>query len=191
MKLDKKLVLASASPRRREYLSLLGLEYIVDCPDVDENVGGELSPGGQAIAVARRKAVAVAARHEDAIVIGADTMVVLDDKRLGKPKDAQHAIKMLGMLQGREHQVYTGVCIMDAGTGKQLEEYACTSVHMDDMDAAAIERYVATGEPMDKAGSYAIQGMGSAFIKGIEGCYFNVLGLPVNTIYKMLIQLNQ
>lgn len=190
MKLDRKLVLASSSPRRREYLSLLGLQYDVDSPDVDENIGGELPPGEQAVAVARRKAQAVAGKHPGAIILGADTMVVLGAQRLGKPEDKADAERMLHMLQGREHRVYTGICIMDTQTGKLREQHVCTLVHMDDMDAGAISRYVAGGEPMDKAGAYAIQGEGCAFIKGIVGCFYNVLGLPVNAIYKMLLDID-
>lgn len=183
---SRKLVLASQSPRRREYLSLLGYTYTAQSPDVDENVGQELSPGRQAILVARRKAEAIGAQYPDAVIIGADTMVVLGDERLGKPQNEADARRMLTALQGQAHEVYTGVCVLDMRTQKRYEDYRKTAVHMQPLDGEKIQAYIETGEPMDKAGAYAIQGKASAFITGIEGCYFNVLGLPVNLLAGLL-----
>jgi septum formation protein len=187
---NRKIILASKSPRRQEYLALLGIEYEIVVPDVEEIIENEdIPPGQQAIALARKKAEAVAAGHQDAIVIGADTMVVLGEHRMGKPKDEAEALRMLQALQGRVHRVYTGVCMIDGREDKRYEQYRKTKVFMEKMDDEAIKQYIATGEPMDKAGAYAIQSKGGAYVKGIEGDYFNVLGLPLNLVNNMLRQI--
>lgn len=170
----RRVLLASGSPRRRELLARMGIDYSVDAPDVDETCGG--AAVDVARTVARRKALAVAARHPDSLVLAADTVVDCDGI-LGKPVDAADAEAMLRRLSGRWHTVYTGVCVIAGGAIR--EGVAETRVHFTDVPDAAIARYVATGDPMDKAGAYAIQGMAGMFIDRVEGCPHNVMGLPL------------
>ncbi|WP_018131531.1 Maf family protein [Effusibacillus pohliae] len=181
-----KIVLASGSPRRRELLSGLGLSFEVRVPDVDESIAGQMTPAEMVRTLAYRKASAVANDVRDGIVIGADTIVVLDGQVLGKPADKQDARRMLGKLQGRGHTVYSGVAVIDAATGKHLVDHRSTLVHMRCLTDAEIAAYVRTGEPMDKAGSYAIQGIGSTLVNRIEGDYFTVVGLPMELLASML-----
>ncbi|MBE5781443.1 MAG: septum formation protein Maf [Clostridiales bacterium] len=183
----KRIVLASASPRRREYLSLLGYDYTCMAADVDESGVRAESPAALSMALAALKARAVAKEAgENTIVIGADTIVVLCDAVLGKPKDDADAHRMLKMLSGKAHEVYTGLCVIDTLTGTEVRDYRCTKVHMQEISDEERTAYVASGESRDKAGAYAIQGGASKFITHIEGCYFNVLGLPINALYEIL-----
>ena len=179
-----RLVLASASPRRRELLSAAGFEFDVDAGSVDESAGpGEL-PSTYVLRLARRKAEAVAARHPDRPVLGADTAVVVGNQILGKPSDAEDASRMLSQLSARAHEVLTGVAL--AYRGQLLAEVEHTTVWMSKLTPAEIAWYVASGEPLDKAGGYAIQGLGSRFIPRIEGSYTNVVGLPVARVVQLL-----
>jgi septum formation protein len=182
----KRIVLASGSPRRRELLSQLGVEFDVITSDVDERVSPGLEASEVVMQLAERKATAVAALVQDGFVIGADTIVVVDDQILGKPASHGEAASMLQLLAGRAHTVFTGVAILDANTGKKRVSYRSTVVHMRNVDEADIDRYIRTGEPMDKAGAYAIQGIGSIFVTAIEGCYFTVVGLPLSLLAEML-----
>lgn len=184
----KELILASASPRRWELLKQIGLEFrTLVCP-VDETPLPGLSPFELVQLLAVRKAMAVAGTLDDGIVIGADTVVVWHGQVLGKPSGEEDAVEMLRRLQGDVHEVYTGVALVDAGTGKVLVDHEKTRVFFRAIDEDEIRRYVATGEPLDKAGAYAVQGLGAIFVKGLEGCYTNVVGLPLARLAEMLKQ---
>lgn len=173
----KKIILASASPRRKELLTTAGVEFEVLVSDADETIPDGTLPADAAMLTAEKKALAVAEKCEDALVIGADTIVVLDGKILGKPKDEADAKAMLRFLSGKEHKVITGVCLTD---GVKTNKFAQVSkVRFYDLTDEEIAAYVATKEPMDKAGSYGIQGKGCVLVESIEGDYFNIVGLPV------------
>lgn len=174
------IILASGSPRRQELLANLGLDFKVIVSDVDESMDEDMLPAQLVEKLAERKATAVVAEISgEGLVIGADTIVVLGNKPLGKPVDRADAIRMLRELQGRSHEVFTGVAVIDAATGQSVVTHQATAVRFKPMTMEQIERYVDTGEPMDKAGAYAVQGKASIFIDSIRGCYFNVVGLPV------------
>lgn len=175
------IILASASPRRRELLSLVVRKFRVVPSEFDEAlVPADLAPAQHVLYSARMKARDVAARFPNALVISADTIVVVDEAILGKPADAAEATHMLRMLGGRTHEVYTGVAVVRAGTERADVER--TEVTFGPLTEQIIARYVASGEPMDKAGAYAIQGRGAVLIKSVCGCYPNVVGLP---LYKL------
>jgi len=180
------LILASQSPRRKELLTLMGLTFQTIASDVVETAPPHLTPGALTEHLARQKAEAVARMHPHACVIGSDTVVYIDDTPLNKPKSEQEAFEMLSRLQGREHEVYTGVCVICSGQTDTAHER--TRVVFAPMTEAEIRWYIQTGEPMDKAGAYGIQGHGGMFVKGIEGNYFNVMGLPLPLTYRMLKQ---
>jgi septum formation protein len=176
------LVLASASPRRRELLRLAGIPCTVRPGDVDESPLAGESPGDHVRRLAEAKARAV--RRPGETVLGADTVVVIDGLILGKPRDAADASRMLRLLSGRAHDVITGVCLLRDETCQNLSE--TTKVRFSKLTGSEIDLYVAAGEPLDKAGAYGIQGAASKFIERIEGCYFNVVGLPMSRVYKVL-----
>lgn len=182
------LVLASGSPRRREILTQLGLSFRVQTSQTDETVSN-LSPAAAVEQLALRKAKAVATGCDSALVIGADTVVALDGEILGKPEDEGHAARMLNRLQGRTHQVYTGIALVQVSSGKvirELVDHNQTRVTMRVLSPQKIEWYVGTGEPLDKAGAYGIQGLGALLVEKIEGCYFNVVGLSVSLLDEMM-----
>lgn len=181
----KRLILGSASPRRAALLRQLALPFTVVPSPVAEPVPATSIPADYAIESAEAKARAVARSvAADAIVIAADTIVWSNGAILGKPADAAHAASMLGRLSGQVHQVYTGLAIQ---SGEQLlREAACTQVAMRPLTAADIAAYVASGEPLDKAGGYGIQGLGARFIERIAGCYYNVVGLPLARLCVLL-----
>jgi septum formation protein len=172
-------ILASSSPRRRELLAHLGLPFIVLPSDVDETLSPLPAISAAVADLAERKARAVASDLAAGIVIGADTVVVLDQAVLGKPRDPSDAERMLRALRGRNHDVITGVAVVDAATGRGEHSAVVTTLHMRDASDPEISAYVATGEPLDKAGSYAVQGKGGALVATVEGCYTNVVGLPL------------
>ncbi len=178
------LVLASASPRRQELLRNAGIPFEVQPADIVENPQTGESAKNCAERLARAKALAIAQHRPHDIVLGADTVVVVDGQILGKPSDAADAARMLHLLSGREHQVITGVCLVVKGQASVASE--TTLVTMSEITDQEIAAYVATGEPMDKAGAYAIQGIASRWIPCIEGDYSNVVGLPVALVYRML-----
>ena len=211
-----RLVLGSGSPRRAQLLRQLGLEFDQVASDEAEPEPAQGDPAEQAIRCAQAKARAVRellladARHpsrkpgrtsaigrtivigqrtivigQRTIVIGADTMVIVDGAILGKPADAEEAVAMLRRLAGRRHRVCTGVCLLGPG-GREQSDCVSTEVWMRPVTAAAIDAYVASGEPMDKAGAYAIQGLGARFVERINGCYYNVVGLPLARLTAML-----
>ncbi len=179
------LILASASPRRRELLGLTGLAFTVDAPDVDESC--DLPPREAVKELSRRKALAAAKLHPGCVILAADTLVSVDDTALGKPHDAEEAFRMLHSLSGRWHQVYTGVTVV-ATDGRVLSEVDGTDVHFEPMTDAAIRRYIATGEPMDKAGAYAVQGVAGLWIDQLCGSHTNVIGLPMALTRRLLEQ---
>jgi len=184
-----RLILASASPRRAELLRNARITFEVEPADIHEAPLPGEPPLQYAQRLARDKARAVLARHSDALVLGADTVVVVDNHLLEKPADADDAARMLRLLSGRTHQVITGVCL--AASGLERYEAEMTQVSFNTMSEGEIAGYIATGEPMDKAGAYAIQGMASRWVQRIEGDYCNVVGLPVARVYKMLREYEQ
>ena len=191
------LVLASASPRRQELLRNAGISFTVQPADVDEAPLPGEPPRDCAERLAREKALAVWRMRRQDLVLGADTIVVVDENILGKPADADDAARMLRLLSGRVHSVITGVCLVGAAVTDGREDFRresrelrteseTTLVTVNGLSDEEIRNYVATGEPMDKAGAYAIQGMASRWIPRIEGDYSNVVGLPVALVYRML-----
>ncbi len=178
------LILASASPRRSELLRNAAIPFSVDPAHVREEPLPQETPLAYAQRLARDKAVATFGRHPDDIVLGADTVVVVDQHLLEKPVNAQDAARMLRLLSGRQHQVITGVSVIAGGF--QRTEAEVTQVYFSKLSDEEIAAYVRSGEPMDKAGAYGIQGIASRWIGRIEGCYFNVVGLPVERVYRLL-----
>jgi septum formation protein len=182
-----RVVLASSSPRRRELLALVGIAHDVVPADLDESYFPGETPVGHAERLAREKAAAVAAAMPDAVTIGADTIVVVDGDVLGKPRDAAHAAQMLRRLSGRSHRVITAVAAVWRGsTASTVEEVGVTFRPLGDREIAA---YIATGEPMDKAGAYGIQGYGATIVERVDGDYFAVMGLALNRLVRLLERL--
>jgi len=186
IKHERPLILASGSPRRKEILDTMGLSYTVDVSDADESFFAD--PETMVLELSRRKAMAVAAKHDDAIILAADTLVYCKEV-LGKPQDASHAKKMLQALSGNWHSVYTGVTLIDTYSRRTLSKADMTRVHFVELSDSEIDMYVASKEPLDKAGSYAIQGLGGMFIDRIEGSYSNVVGLPMALVRSMLLEI--
>lgn len=182
---DVALVLASASPRRRELLALTGLSFAVDAPNVDEHTA--LGARDAVQEIAKRKALAAAALHPRQVVLAADTLVALEDKPLGKPTDEADAFRMLRMLSGRWHQVYTGVCAV-AADGRVLAGLDASQVRFGSMSDADIRHYIATGECMDKAGAYALQGIAGMYIEEVQGTPSGIIGLPLPLTRQLLVQ---
>jgi septum formation protein len=178
------LILASASPRRAELLRNAGISFIVEPAHVPEQPMADERPLEYAKRLARDKARAVATRHPDNVVLGADTIVMVDEHLLEKPRDGVDAARMLQLLSGREHEVITGVCVV--APGFEQTEAETTEVRFGSLSETEIASYIVTGEPMDKAGAYAIQGIASRWVERIDGCYFNVVGLPVPRVYRMM-----
>ncbi len=172
------IILASASPRRTELLTQMGVSYRVIPADVDETVDQPLSPAEMVRELAFRKALAISALYPSALVIGADTLVAYGEHILGKPNSSEHAFEMLSMLNGKCHEVYTGIALICHTGGINITASECSQVCFRKVDEQLLHRYVATGEPMDKAGAYAIQGHGAVLVEKVVGCYNNVVGLP-------------
>jgi septum formation protein len=181
-----KLVLASASPRRVTLLRQVGATFTVVDPGPDRPWPGDAEPRHGVRALALEKARRVAAQRPGAVVVGADTVVVLRGERLGKPNDAGEALAMLRRLQGRRHEVWTGIAVVRDGDQRTGAEVAV--VHFTKLDAAALEAYVRTGEPLDKAGAYGIQGLAGQFVRKVEGDYNTVVGLPLARLRAMLVE---
>ncbi|MEO5742330.1 MAG: Maf family protein [Vicinamibacterales bacterium] len=182
-----RLVLASASPRRADLLRAAGIPFEVFPVDIDEHFRMGEKPEHAVVRLAEAKATVAAASYPDAIVIGADTTVVIRGEALAKPTDAEDAARMLRLLSGRSHEVLTGVCL--CGQGRRLLHVEPTRVRIAQLGESEIAWYVSTGEPFDKAGGYAAQGLASRFIEGIEGSYSNVVGLPISSVYELLKKL--
>ena len=177
------LILASASPRRRELLGLFGIPFVVRVADIDETMDPARPPFEEVGRVSRAKALAVRAEKDD-IVIAADTIVVCEGKVLGKPKSEEEAVSMLRLLSGRDHQVMTGCTVVAGGDCHTFTEV--TDLHFRQLSEKEIRRYVASGEPMDKAGAYGIQGGAALFCQKMAGDYYNVMGLPVCRLWETL-----
>jgi len=187
MKLRVPLILASRSPRRRKLLAQLGLDFEVHPSDLDENATNHRLPEQLVEQLALEKARAVAPRFPEALTLGADTIVVLDGDVLNKPADETEARAMLRRLSGRTHTVYTGVALVHPASRREVVDYEATQVTFAPLTDAEIDAYVATGSPLDKAGAYGIQDdYGAVFIRRIEGDYYNVVGLPLHRLYRML-----
>jgi MAF protein/D-tyrosyl-tRNA(Tyr) deacylase len=180
------LILASASPRRRALLEEVGLRFTVEPVDVDESADLPPDPAEHARVLAERKAHAAADGRREGIIVAADTIVVLGGRVYGKPAGESEAMRMLGDLAGREHTVITGVCVLDAASGRRRSTVVSTLVRFHALSRDEIRRYVATGEPLDKAGAYAIQGRGALLVAGIEGDWSNVVGLPVGAMLDLI-----
>lgn len=183
------MVLASASPRRRKLLEQLGFELTIDPSSVEEIFDESLEPSLMARNLASLKAEEVSKRHPSQIVLGADTIVVLDGLMLAKPIDSEDAKSMLRLLSGREHQVWTGVSLIRQASQTHISFAECTEVKFAALSDHEIDAYVATGSPLDKAGAYGIQDdWGAVFISGISGDYYNVVGLPLHALYRNLLK---
>lgn len=180
-----KLILASASPRRQELLRQAGIEFDLLPPHLSEDRHPGESPISYVARTAREKAEAIARKFSENFVLGADTIVVVDEEILGKPRDAQDAARMLRLLSGRQHQVTTAVCVISPG-GSTDTRLATTQVYFRQLEGSEIQTYIGTGEPMDKAGAYAIQGGAAAWAVRLEGEYTNVVGLPLPLVTEML-----
>ncbi|MDN5316239.1 MAG: nucleoside triphosphate pyrophosphatase [Thermoanaerobacterium sp.] len=183
-----KIVLASNSPRRREILSNIGLDFDVIPSNIAEETKEE-EPENIVMDLSRKKALCVAEKlDDDSIVIGADTVVVIDGEILGKPKDKGEAFSMLRNLSGRWHKVYTGVSVVSLRNRKIINDYESTDVYIKNLSNDMILNYIEKGECLDKAGSYAIQGYGSLIVERINGDYFNVVGLPISKLYDIFLK---
>lgn len=183
------IILASASERRKELLKRIVNDYEVIASDFDESqVEFHGNEDEYVMKIAEGKALAVARKFPkpNKIVIGCDTAVFFENKVLGKPKDTQDAFAMLSMLSGNVHKVYSGLAIVDISKNIVKKDYVCTEVIFSKLSDDQILNYIKTGEPMDKAGAYGIQGYGGIFVEKIHGCYYNVVGLPINKLYSML-----
>ena len=188
MRRTKQIILASASPRRRDLLQLTGLPIKVDPVSCEENMNTRVSPRRLSRVLSEKKARIAARKYRDAIIIAADTFIVFRDKIMGKPHTPAGARQMLAAISGKVHTVITGFTIIDTRTGKRISRSVETKVYFDKLTMKEINAYVKTGEPLDKAGAYAIQGLGSIFVRRIEGDYFNVIGLPLNALKSCLTQ---
>ena len=177
-------ILASASPRRRELLAMCGFSFSVRPACADESLPAGVAPDAACMLLARRKAAAARQEDDGALIVAADTIVYYQGKLLGKPASEEEAIRMLTLLSGQTHQVYTGVCLMQGA--REDTFFAVTSVSFLPLSEADILSYVQTGEPMDKAGGYGIQGRGALFVSGIQGDYYNVVGFPLSQFNQRL-----
>ncbi len=185
----EKIILASSSPRRKELLEQAEIPFDICIKNIDETVPEGLSPAQGAEYTAQKKAKAITPFDENTVVLGADTVVVLEGQIIGKPKDKQDAIRMLTLLSGKEHKVITGVCLIK---GKKVKTFHSISrVKFYELTEEQIKRYVASGEPTDKAGAYGIQGKGSVLIEEIHGDYFNIVGLPIARVVREIAALQE
>lgn len=178
------IILASKSPRRQELFRLLGLDFTVQTADIDERMDLTLPPEREVARVGAEKASAISRNNQDAVIVSADTIVVIDGQILGKPKDEADAARMLRLLSGRTHEVLTGLCVRQGSRTEQV--VSRTLVTFRPLTDAEIAAYIRTGEPMDKAGSYGVQGFGSLFVSHIDGDFFTVMGLPVCELCRLL-----
>jgi septum formation protein len=184
------LILASESPRRAELLRQVAIPFRIVPPAVSEELSGKPSPQEMVALLALRKARAVSDQLPEGYVLGADTVVLHDETVLGKPVDPEDAVRMLRLLSGSRHSVLTGLALVNAATGYLLERLSLTQVWIKTLAEDEIKAYVATGEPFDKAGAYGIQGKGALLVEKIEGCYFNVVGLPLSLLNEMITEMN-
>lgn len=178
----EKIVLASNSPRRKEMFERFNINPIIMGSDIIEKINIGETKEQIAMSLALSKALSIFSKFEDEIIIGADTIVVYNNLILGKPKDEEDAFKMLSMLSGKTHEVITGFALLKAGTNIKIVDFEKTLVKFKHLDADTIYKYINTMEPMDKAGAYGIQGLGAILVEKIDGCYLNVVGLPLSKI---------
>ncbi len=183
---NPQLILASASPRRTELLGRIGIEHTVLPADIDESHDVPSLPDEHVSVLAERKALAVAASHPDALVLGSDTIVYHEGDILGKPRDFEHAVELVSRLAGNFHEVYSGVALAGPDGREAESAFEITRVKFRELNEQDIRRYVATEEPFDKAGAYGIQGYGATLVEKVDGCYFNVMGLPLVRLVNML-----
>ncbi|EEM15162.1 MULTISPECIES: Maf family protein [Bacillus] len=182
----KKLILASGSPRRKELLELAGVPFEIVVSEIEETIGAYSSPADIVMSLALQKASAVVENQEDSVVLGADTIVTYESRILGKPKDEAEAKEILQLLSGKTHEVYTGVALISKE--KTVTFYERTEVTFWELTEEEVDAYIATKEPLDKAGSYGIQGKGSIFVQHIQGDYYSVVGLPIARLVRELKQ---
>jgi len=182
----KTIILASVSPRRRELLEKIGLEFKVEASNYNEEMNSDQEPHGLAKSISLEKAKAIASHHHNALIIAADTFIVFRGKILGKPRSEREAREMLEALSGKIHSVITGFTIIDTDSQRVLSRTTETKVHIKKLTPGEIDAYVRSKEPLDKAGAYAIQGLGSVIVDKINGDYFNVMGLPLNALTESL-----
>lgn len=175
----KTIILASQSPRRKDLLKQIGLEFEIDPSNYEEDMSLKMEPSKLAEFLSLGKAKDVAQRHKDSIIISADTIVAIDGEIFGKPKTPERAKYMLQKLSGKAHSVITGFTIIDTETQKQILKSVETKVYFKNLSEQEMDAYIASGEPLDKGGGYAIQGMAALFVEKIEGDYFNIVGLPI------------
>ncbi|OGU57861.1 MAG: septum formation protein Maf [Ignavibacteria bacterium GWF2_33_9] len=187
LNINKELVLASASPRRQKLLKLFGVDFKISPAEIDEDNFSSTLPNEIVMELSSKKALAVAEKFDDAIIIGSDTIVWLDGKLLSKPADEADAFRILSELSGRTHKVFTGITVLDSKSAKILNDFTETEVTFREISDEEKLAYIATGSPMDKAGAYGIQDdFGAVFVKKITGCYYNIVGLPVSQLYDLL-----
>lgn len=179
------LVLASGSPRRAELLGLLQIPFSVSSPSFEEEPGSDLPPVEEAARNARGKAESVSISNPGRLVLGADTLVLIGDRALGKPSDAAEAREMLELLSGKDHEVVTGLHLISPDR-RSMTQVVTSKVTFRSLSGAEIDWYIGTGEPFDKAGAYGIQGSAAPFVERIDGCYFNVVGLPLSALFAMV-----
>ena len=184
------VILASASPRRKQLLSLLGIKFTVEVADIDENCDTDIPPEAYCLNLAFKKAYAVAKNQStESIIIGSDTIVVLDEQIINKPVDASDAKQILRLLSNNTHHVYTGIAIVNSATKEWITNYQVTDVTFRKLTDSEIEAYVESGSPLDKAGAYGIQDdFGAVFVQNINGCYYNIVGLPLEMLYTTLLK---
>ncbi len=184
--MNTKIILASKSPRRQELMEMLPWAFEIEALDVDEQMDENRSVDENLMVLAHRKAIEIAHKYPDAIVIGGDTIVLADGRILGKPENLDDAKAMLRTISKEPHHVYTGICILCENRKLDIRFVEKTEVVMTPLTEQEIESYIADGEPFGKAGAYAIQGAGGVFVEKINGDFFNVVGLPVNRLYREL-----
>jgi septum formation protein len=182
----KRIILASSSPRRKELLEKIGLKFEVDASDCAEEIDPALEPDELVHRISLAKAKSVTSRHKDTIIIAADTIGVIGKKLLGKPHTADEARKMLAQISGKSHEVITGFTVLDTASNKVFSGTVNTKVYIKKLTGQEIAAYMRTGEPLDKAGAYGIQGLGAVIVEKIEGDYYNVMGLPLNALTNAL-----
>lgn len=182
-----RVILASSSPRRADLLSQIGLTFEIYPSDIEEpSFNGSITPASATEHLASMKAKSVAERYTEGVIIGADTLVAYKNELIGKPDNPEHARSILKKLSGNKHKVVTGVCLINVELSKEITWNEVTKVYFRELNPVEIEEYVNCGEPLDKAGAYGIQGRGAAFVNRIEGCYFNVVGLPLASLIEQL-----
>ena len=182
-----RVILASSSPRRADLLSQIGLTFEIYPSDIEEpTFNGSITPASATQQLASMKAKSVAERYTEGVIIGADTLVAYKNELIGKPDNPEHARRILKKLSGKKHKVVTRVCLINVELSKEITWNEVTKVYFRELNPVEIEEYVNCGEPLDKAGAYGIQGRGAAFVNRIEGCYFNVVGLPLASLIEQL-----